>query len=154
MISELLAVVLVVSACLAVYLDEAIHSVASLACVFTLTAILYASTGAIFVAVFQLAVGAGTLAVLFLSAEMLSEKTSRRKTLRSVLPVVAVASLLSLPSVFLSVEVAPANVSSGVSFGQALWDLRAVDVVLQGLVMVTVAVGTAIVLHKREEGEG
>ena len=35
-------------------------------------------------------------------------------------------------------------------FSAALWDLRAVDVVLQGLVILTLAIGIAIVLHERK----
>jgi NADH-quinone oxidoreductase subunit J len=153
MIVELLVAGLVVSACLAIFLDEAVYSVASLACVFVLIAILYAINDATFVAVFQLAVSAGTLAVLFLAGEMLSEKPSKKKPLKKTFLVALVALLLSLPSIFLSVAVTPANVSSSVSFGQALWDLRAIDVVLQGLVIVTVAIGIVIVLYEKKEGK-
>jgi multisubunit Na+/H+ antiporter MnhB subunit len=61
--------------------------------------------------------------------------------------------VLAFPSIFFSVAVTPANVSSGVTFGGALWDLRAVDVILQGLVILTVALGVAIILHERRERE-
>ena len=47
----------------------------------------------------------------------------------------------------------PTNVSSGVSFPEALWNLRAIDVVLQGLVIMTIALGIAIVLHEKKEGK-
>jgi len=150
MIVELLAVGLVVSACLAVYLDEAVYSVASLACAFIFLTVLYALNDAVFVAVFQLAVGAGTLAVLFLAGEMLSEKPNKEKPLRNVFLVGVLALVLAFPSIFFSVAVTPANVSSGVTFGRALWDLRAVDVILQGLVILTVVLGIAIVLHERK----
>ncbi len=153
MILELLVVGLIVSACLAIYLDEAIYSVASLTCTFILMAILYALNDATFVAVFQLAIGAGTLAVLFLSGEMLSEKPSKKKPLKNVFLAIVAALLLSFPTIFFSVAVTPANVSSNVSFAQALWNLRAIDVVLQGLVIMTVALGIAIVLYERKEGE-
>jgi len=153
MIVELIAVGLVVSACLAIYLDEAVYSVISLACMFVLAAILYALSGATFAAVFQLAVGAGALVVLFLAGEMLSEKPKSEKPLRNTLLVVAAALLLSLPPFFLSVSAPLANVSYGFSFAQALWDLRAVDVVLQGLVIMAVAMGIAIILYERKEGE-
>jgi NADH:ubiquinone oxidoreductase subunit 6 (subunit J) len=153
MILELLAVGLVVSACLAIYLDEAVYSVAALACTFIFVTILYALSNAIFVAVFQLAIGAGTLAVLFLSGEMLSEKPREKKILKNMLLAVVVALLMSFPAIFFSVVVTPANVSSNVSFAQTLWNLRAIDVVLQGLVIMTVALGIAIVLHERKEGE-
>ncbi len=151
MIYELLAVGLIISACLAIFLDEAIYSVAALASTFFLTSMLYALSGAVCVAVFQFAVGAGTLAVLFLSGEMLSEKPAKapRKTLISLL---AVGLLLSLPVIFLSVS-GQTGVFSGVSFEEALWNLRAADVVLQGFVIMTVALGIAIVLYEKRKGE-
>jgi len=151
MILEILSVGLIISACLAIFLDEAVYSVAALAATFFLTALLYAFTDAIFVAIFQFAVGAGTLAVLFLSGEMLSEtpiKTSQRK----LLLIIAAGVLLSLPAIFLSISEIPAALS-GIAFGEALWDLRAVDVVLQGFVILTIALGLIIVLHEKKKGE-
>jgi NADH:ubiquinone oxidoreductase subunit 6 (subunit J) len=151
MIVELIAVGLVVSACLAVYLDEAVYSVAALAGILTLMAIVYALNGAVFVAIFQFAVSVGTLSVLFLSAEMLSEKPNKKEKVKKIFLVVIAGMLLSVPAIFLSVTTSPAYVSSDVSFAEALWNLRAVDVVLQGLVMMTVAIGAAIILYERKE---
>jgi NADH:ubiquinone oxidoreductase subunit 6 (subunit J) len=150
MILELLAVGLVVSAFLAVYLDDAVYSVASLASTFILVAILYSLNDATFVAVFQLAIGAGTLAVLFLSGEMLSEKLNGKKPLKNVFLAIIGALLLSIPSIFFSARIISTSASSDVSFPEALWNLRAIDVVLQGLVMMTVALGIAIVLYEKE----
>ena len=151
MILEILSVGLIISACLAIFLDEAIYSVAALAGMFFLTALLYAFSDALFVAVFQFAVGAGTLAVLFLSGEMLSEKPTKTSQKNLVL-ITAAGVLLSLPAIFLSISEIPATLS-GMSFGKALWDLRAVDVVLQGFVIMTVALGIIIVLHEKRNGE-
>ena len=151
MILEILSVGLIISACLAIFLDEAIYSVAALAGTFFLTALLYAFSDALFVAVFQFAVGAGTLAVLFLSGEMLSEKPTKTSQKNLVL-ITAAGVLLSLPAIFLSISEIPATLS-GMSFGKALWDLRAVDVVLQGFVIMTVALGIIIVLHEKRNGE-
>ncbi len=150
---ELLVVGLVVSACLAIYLDEAIYSVASLTFTFILMTILYALNDATFVAVFQMAIGAGTLAVFFLSGEMLSEKPSKKKPLKKMFQAIVVALLLSFPTIFFPVVVTPAKVSSDVSFAQALWNLRALDVVLQGLVIMTVALGIVIVLYETKKDE-
>jgi len=152
MILEFLAVILVISACLAIYLDEAEYSVAALACMFILMAITYALNGAIFVAVFQFAVSIGTLSVLFLSSEMLSEKPDK-KPVKNIFLVIIAGLLLSVPAIFLSVTTSPANVSLDVSFAQALWNLRAIDVVSQGLVMMTVAIGAAIILYERKESK-
>lgn len=150
MILEILSVGLIISACLAIFLEEAIYSVVALAAMFFLTSILYALSDAVFVAVFQFAVGAGTLAILFLSGEMLSEPSSKvpQKTLLSL---VAVGVLLSLPAVFLSIS-SQTVTFSGVLFEEALWNLRAVDVVLQGFVILTVTLGIAIILHEKRKG--
>jgi len=151
MILEVLSAGLVITACLAIFLDEAVYSVVALAGTFLFTSLLYASSGAVFVAVFQFAVGAGTLAVLFLSGEMLSEKPSKNTQHRGMLTVIVVGLLLSLPAMFLSIST-PGNTTSGVSFGEALWNLRAGDVVLQGLVIMTVALGIGIVLFEKRKG--
>jgi NADH:ubiquinone oxidoreductase subunit 6 (subunit J) len=151
MILELLSAGLVITACLAIFLDEAVYSVVALAGTFLFTSLLYALNGAIFVAVFQFAVGAGTLAVLFLSGEMLSEKPLKKTLPKNLITVVLAGALLSLPPIFLSIST-PANEVSGVSFGEALWTLRAGDVVLQGLVIMTVALGIAVVLYEKKTG--
>ncbi|MBN1245634.1 NADH-quinone oxidoreductase subunit J [Candidatus Bathyarchaeota archaeon] len=150
MILELLSVGLVISACLAIFLDEAVYSVAALAGTFFLTSMLYALSGAVFVAVFQFAVGAGTLAILFLAGEMLSEKPAKVPQ-KNLLSLVAVGVLLSLPAIFLSVS-GQTGVFSAISFEEALWDLRAMDVVLQGFVIMTVALGIVIILHEKRKG--
>lgn len=154
MILEVLASGLVVSAFLAVYLEDAVYSVVSLAGTLLSVAVLYSLSGATYVAVFQLAISVGMLAVLFLSSEMLSEKPREKKALKHVFLAVVAALVLSIPSVFFSVGTTPVNVSSDISFPEALWNLRAIDVVLQGLVITTVALGTAIVLHENQEGKG
>lgn len=154
MILEVLASGLVVSAFLAVYLEDAVYSVVSLAGTLLSVAVLYSLNGATYVAVFQLAISVGMLAVLFLSSEMLSEKPREKKALKHVFLAVVAALVLSIPSVFFSVGTTPVNVSSDISFPEALWNLRAIDVVLQGLVITTVALGTAIVLHENQEGKG
>jgi NADH:ubiquinone oxidoreductase subunit 6 (subunit J) len=153
MILELVSAGLIISACLAIFLDEAVYSVAALAGTFFLTALLYALNGAVFVAIFQFAVGIGTLAILFLSGEMLSEKhITKTKPSRSVM-VVVMGVVLSLPAIFLSISSSTAA-TSNVEFGDALWNYRAFDVVLQGIVIMTVALGIAIVLYqKKRNGE-
>jgi NADH:ubiquinone oxidoreductase subunit 6 (subunit J) len=151
MILEVLSAGLVITACLAIFLDEAVYSVVALAGTFLFTSLLYAQSGAIFVAVFQFAVGTGTLAILFLSGEMLSEKPLKKTQPRNLLAVVVAGVLLSLPAIFLTIS-SPGNETSAVPFGEALWTLRAGDVVLQGLVIMTVALGIAIVLYEKRNG--
>jgi NADH:ubiquinone oxidoreductase subunit 6 (subunit J) len=151
MILEVLSVGLVISACLAIFLDEAVYSVTALAGTFFLTALLYAFGDAPFAAIFQFAVGAGTLAVLFLSGEMLSERPKKTPR-KNLLLITVVGVLLSLPAIFFSIS-SSTSVFSGISFGEALWNLRAGDIVIQGLVILAVALGIAIVLHEKRNGE-
>ena len=75
---ELLSIGLIVSACLALFLDDVVYSVAALAGTFLFTALLYYVNGAIYAAIFQFVVGVGTLAILFLSGEMLSDKSTKK----------------------------------------------------------------------------
>ncbi len=151
MILEVLSAGLIITACLAIFLDEAVYSVVALAGTFFFTALLYASNGAVIVGVFQFAVGAGTLAVLFLSGEMLSEKSLKKTSTRTLLSVVLIGALLSLLPIFLSISTPEAS-AGNVSFGETLWNLRAGDVVLQGLVIMTVATGVAIILYEKRTG--
>ena len=151
MILEVLSAGLVISACLAIFLDEAVYCIAALANTLVFVALLYVFSDALFVAIFQFAVGAGTLAILFLSGEMLSEKPAKKTPRKNVLGIIVAGALLSLPAIFLSI---PGSTSAigGATFEEALWNLRAVDVVLQGLVMMAVALGIAIVLHEKRKG--
>ena len=151
MILEVISAGLVISACLAIFLDEAVYSVVALTGTFLLTSLLYALSGAIFVSVFQFAVGVGTLAILFLSGEMLSEKPTKKTSPKNIVTVAVLGALLALPPIFLSIS-GPNNSTSEVTFGEALWNLRAVDVVLQGLIIVGVTLGVAIILYEKRNG--
>ena len=106
--------------------------------------------GAIYVAVFQFAVGVGTVAVLFLSGETLSEKPLTKTQPKQLAVLSALGALLSLPTFFFSVS-QQNGATYSVPFGEALWDYRALDVVLQGLVVMTVALGIAIVLYRKKK---
>jgi len=146
---ELVSAGLVISACLAIFLDEAVYSVAALSGTFMLTALLYALNGAPYVAIFQFAVGIGTIAILFLSGEMLSGKSEKKTSPKTAATVVVAGIVLSLPPIFIFVpREAPVSAAVDISFGDALWNLRAMDVVLQGLVIMVVALGVAIILYE------
>ena len=151
MILEILSIGLIVSAVLALFLDEVVYAVAALSGTFLFTALIYLLSGAVFAAIFQFAVGIGTLAVLFLSGEMLGEKPKKKASPLRVGALVGAGVLLSLPAIFLSVS-GPSSAGAGVEFSDALWNLRGVDVLLQALVIFTVALGIAIVLFERRKG--
>lgn len=151
MILEVLSIGLIVTGCLALFLDEAVYSIAALAGTFLCTALIYVLSGAIFVAIFQFAVGVGTLAILFLSGEMLSDKQTKKTSPRMTGGLIGAGVVLSFPGIFLSISGTSAS-TADVSFGDALWNLRGVDVILQGLVILMVALGIAIVLHERRNG--
>jgi NADH:ubiquinone oxidoreductase subunit 6 (subunit J) len=151
MIVEILSIGLIVSACLAIFVDEAVYSVAALAGTFLFTALIYVLNDAPFVAIFQFAVGVGTLAILFLSGEMLSDKQTKKTSLKSIMALIGAGIVLSLPAIFFSIS-GPARIYSDVSFGDALWNFRGLDVVLQGVVILMVALGIAIVMYEKRNG--
>ena len=153
MILEILSIGLIITACLALFLDEVVYSVAAFAGTFLFTALLYAVNGSTYAAIFQFAVGVGTLAILFLSGEMLSDKPPKKTSPQKLGALVGIGAVLSLPAIFLSVS-GPSvsfNVSNS-SFGNALWNLNGLDVVLQALVILTVALGIAIILYEKRKG--
>jgi NADH:ubiquinone oxidoreductase subunit 6 (subunit J) len=150
MIIEILAVGLIISAILALFLDEVVYSVAALAGTFLFTALIYVLSGALYAGIFQFAVSVGTLAILFLSGEMLGEKPARKASPARTGGLVAAGVLLSLPAIFLSVS-GTSNVAADVDFGEALWNLRGIDVLLQAIVILTLALGISIVLYERRK---
>jgi NADH:ubiquinone oxidoreductase subunit 6 (subunit J) len=150
MIIEILAIGLIISAVLALFLDEVIYSVAALAGTFLFTALIYVLSGALYAGIFQFAVSIGTLAILFLSGEMLGEKSAKKASPAKTAGLVGAGALLSLPAIFLSVSGAT-TVVADVNFGEALWNLRGVDVLLQAIVILTVALGISIVLFERRK---
>lgn len=152
MIVELVSAGLVITACLAIFLDEAVYSVGALAGTFILTAILFALSGAPYVAIFQFAVGIGTLSILFLSGEMLSDKPAAKTKPLNAVAVIVLGALLFLPSILFSIS-SPNNVAMDLSFSDALWNVSSVNVVLQGLVILTVAMGISIVLYRKKKSK-
>lgn len=151
MIFEILSIGLIISAVLALFLDEVVYSVAALAGTFLFTAVIYALSGSIFAAVFQFTVSVGTLAILFLSGEMLGEKPTKKASPQRIGALVGAALMMSLPAIFLSISSQTPAISNA-DIGDALWNLRGLDVVLQALVILTVATGIAIVLYERRKG--
>jgi NADH:ubiquinone oxidoreductase subunit 6 (subunit J) len=150
MIFEILAIGLIVSAILALFLDEVVYSVAALSGTFLFTALIYYLNGATYAAIFQFVVGIGTLAILFLSGEMLGEKPTKKASPARTGGLVGVGVVLSLPAIFLSVS-GQTNVGTEVDIGNALWNLRGVDILMQALVILTVALGIGIVLYERRK---
>jgi len=150
-IIEVLSVGLLVSAVLALFLDEVVYSVAALAGTFLFTTVIYALSGSIFAAVFQFAVSVGTLAILFLSGEMLGDKPVKKASSTKIGALIGGGIALSLPAIFLSVS-SGAGVTVENSFGDALWNLRGMDVLFQAIVILAVAIGIAIVLYEKRKG--
>ena len=153
MIFEILAVGLIISAILALFLDEVIYSVAALAGTFFFTALIYIQNGAYFAAIFQFAVGVGTLAILFLSGEMLGDKPTKKISPKRTGALIG-AGVFCLYLQFFSLFPDQRGTTSNLDFGDALWNVRGLDVVLQALVILTVALGIAIVLYEKKKKGG
>jgi NADH:ubiquinone oxidoreductase subunit 6 (subunit J) len=152
-ILEILSIGIIISACLALFLDEVVYSVAAFSGTFLFTALLYWENGSTYAAIFQFAVSVGTLAILFLSGEMLSDKALKKTSPEKLGALLGVGVVLSLPALFLSVSSSGGSYGvSTSSFGNALWNLNGLDVVLQALVILTVALGIAIILYERRKG--
>ena len=81
---------------------------------------------------------------------MLSEKPTVKTKPSSIGGVAVLGAILSIPAFFLNIS-SPNSISYSVSFGDALWNYSAVDAVLQGLVVLTLALGIGVVLYERKK---
>lgn len=145
------AVALLVSAFLALHLENVTYAVVSFGVMFTVLSALYFSLNANYAAIFQIVVAVGTIAVFFLAGEMLTPKNRTPQKLRSGILGVIIAVMLSVPSILLDFESNASMNPNGLSFPSALWEFRALDVIAQGVVILTLALGIAMVLKERKK---
>jgi NADH:ubiquinone oxidoreductase subunit 6 (subunit J) len=148
---DLFAIVLVISALLAIHFENVTHAIISFGIMFAVLSALYFSLNAQFAAVFQLMLAAGTIAVFFLAGEMLSSKKSKTQELRSKVLGAIVALGLSVPSFIFSIEKGMPVWSHELSFPSALWEYRALDVIAQGVVILMLAIGAIMVLKEQKK---
>ena len=97
--------------------------------------------------------GVGTLAILFLSGEMLGDKPTKKTSPKRTGALIGVGAVLSLPAIFLSVS-GSTGTTSNLDFGDALWNVRGLDVVLQAIGYFDGGVGIAIVLYEKKKKGG
>ena len=81
---------------------------------------------------------------------MLGEKSAKKASPARTGGLIGAGVLLSLPAVFLNVS-GPTASPTDANIGDALWNLRGVDVLLQALVILTIAMGIAIILYERRK---
>jgi len=150
---DLFVLVVVVSAFMALHLENATHAAISFAVALTAISALYFDLNAPFAAIFQLVVGAGTIAIFFLASEMFAQKGGKMQSLGSKVVGAILAIGISIPSIVLDIGNIAFVKSNGLSFSSALWESRAIDVIGQGVVILTLAIGAVMVLKKsRKEG--
>jgi multisubunit Na+/H+ antiporter MnhB subunit len=143
-----LAIGMIFSAVFAIYLKETISSVLSLSTMMILLAILYFNLGAPFAAIFQLALGAGTAAIFLLAGDTLTKRNDAKTSQRTKLLAVIAAAFLCVPVIFGTLETNFFGSSLEMSISSALWEIREIDVLAQGLVVLTAALGVVILLKE------
>lgn len=144
----ILAIGMVASAVFAIYLKETVASVLSLSTMMILLAILYFYLGAPFAAIFQLALGTGTAAIFLLAGDTLTKKNDEKTSQKTMFLAIIAAVVLCVPVVFGSIATEFFGSSLDISISSALWEIRELDVLAQGLVVLTAALGVAILLKE------
>jgi multisubunit Na+/H+ antiporter MnhB subunit len=147
-LETVLAICMVTSAVFAIYLKETVASVLSLSTMMILLSLLYFNLNAPFAAVFQLALGTGTAAIFLLAGDTLTKKSGEKTSYKTVLIGLVASAILSVPVVVGTVATQSFTQSVELSLSSALWDLRAVDVLAQGLVILTAALGVVLLLKE------
>jgi multisubunit Na+/H+ antiporter MnhB subunit len=145
-LETVLAIGMVFSAVLAIYLKETVSSVLSLSTMMILLSLLYFNMNAPFAAIFQLALGAGTSAIFLLAGDTLTKKSDAKTSTKTLLVAVIASAVLSIPVVVGTIATQAFTQPAEFSLSTALWDLRAVDVLAQGLVVLTAALGVVLLL--------
>ena len=153
MILEFLAVGIIFAAILAINLDDPFYSILSLGGVLIISALLYLVNEAYYASIFQFATGIGTVAVLLVLGETLERGELHKEKKKRPIGTIIAAILLSIPVLFFTIPVIQIipEPTTGVPFN--LWDLRSVDVLLQGLVILVLAIGMIIILRHEKEDE-
>ena len=139
---------MVISAVFAIYLKETVSSVLSLSTMMILLSLLYFNMNAPFAAIFQLALGVGTSAIFLLAGDTLTKKSDAKTSTKTILVGLVVSAFLSVPMIIGSLTPEILGHSTEFSLSSVLWELRAVDVLAQGLVVLTVALGVVLLLKE------
>ena len=148
LLETVLVVGLVASAFFAIHSEETVYAVLSLATMLIVLSTFYFSLNAPFAAIFQLAIGTGTVAIFFLAGETLTSKSDTTTSLKKKLLGLVASILLSIPCIMGTEQTKTFTRSTGFSISTALWELRAVDAIAQGLVILTVALGIVFLLKE------
>jgi len=143
-----LAIGLVTSAVFAIFLKETVSSVLSLCTMMILLSLLYFNLNAPFVAIFQLALGIGTAAVFLLAGDTLTKKSDEKTSIKKKVLGLIASFLLSIPVIIGTEATKTFTRSVSLSLSITLWDLRAIDVLAQGIVVLTVALGVMFLLKE------
>jgi len=147
-LETILAISMVISAVFAIYLKETISSVLSLSTMMILLSLLYFNMNAPFAAIFQLSLGAGTSAIFLLAGDSLTKKSEATTSKKSLLVGLVFSAFLCIPVVIGTVIIQTVPQSVEFSLSTALWELRAIDVLAQGLVVLTTALGVVLLLKE------
>jgi len=141
------AAVLVVSAFLALHVDETIYAIIFFGATLTLLSGLYFFMNAPFAAVFQIVIAVGALAVFFLAGEMLTSKKGSPQKMKDKIIGLLIASILAAIPIISDLHIEIFSKPYGLSFASALWRFRALDVIAQSVIILILALGIAMVLR-------
>jgi NADH:ubiquinone oxidoreductase subunit 6 (subunit J) len=114
----ILAIGMIVSAVLAIYLKETIASVLSLSTLMLLLSLLYFNLNAPLAAIFQLALGAGTAAIFLLAGDTLTTKRYETTSRKTMFLAVIASAVLCVPMLVGTIETGSVIESMEISLSQ------------------------------------
>lgn len=146
----ILAIGMVASAIFAIYIKETISSVLSLSLMMILLSFFYFSLDAPFAAIFQLALGTGTGAIFLLAGDTLTKSSNEKTSRKTILLALIASAIISIPVIISDVTTQTFTQPTELPLSNALWDLRMIDVLAQGLVVLTAALGVVLLLKEEQ----
>jgi len=146
MFEIVLAIIILLSALLAISYERVIYSIISMTVAFLAISALYFCLGAYYAALFQLGAGLGTGIVFLLVGRTLSPGRLAKSTLKKTILGLAVILIFLVP-VLLEIGQPEVRITAmAPNVPAALWNLRIIDIFAQSLVVLTVALGIGIML--------
>ncbi|MHA1861246.1 MAG: hypothetical protein ACTSVM_02995 [Candidatus Ranarchaeia archaeon] len=153
MIAAIIVILVIMAAFLAIDIEESTYAVGAFGIVIIGLSVLFFLLNAIFAALFELATGAGILAVFFLSGEMLEQKKSMERSRRRSLISLIIGFASAIPAVIGTEVLTPIHDANTLEIGtpEILWNLRSIDLFGQVLAILIVAIGILLIFSRKRE---
>jgi multisubunit Na+/H+ antiporter MnhB subunit len=143
-----IAIGMITSAVFAIYLKETVSSVLSLSTMMILLSLVYFYFNTPYAANFKLGLGAGTAAIFLLAGDSLTAGNQKKTSTKTKIVGIIASVFLCIPVLIGTLTPQSFTQTFELSLSSAIWELRGIDVLAQGLVVLAAAIGVVVLLKE------